>query len=274
MRAGNRAGIVGLILLVYFGPGSVASGEETAGAVTGNASLGAFNRYIFRGYRLGRDSLVLQPSLSVSFRGFSAMFWGNIDMREKATPSFVPDRPDQKSFNETDITLAYAMAAGRLRLTAGFIYYGTKYTAETQEVYIGAGWNVFGNPALTIYQDIDAYPGTYFLLTLAQSFPVAGRVTLDLGASASYFRGEGGYWRTYLETSGSYMGGKYRSFHDGTIKAGITFAAGGNLGFQALAQCSFPLSKAASRTIDGFPYNINGNLAAVLIFGASLTLGF
>ena len=104
MKAPKRLGAAGLALLASLTVTVALSGETGPEPVTGSVSLGTFNRYIFRGYRLGRDSVVFEPALSVSYRGFSAIFWGNIDMKEKATPSFVPDRPGQKSFNETDLT--------------------------------------------------------------------------------------------------------------------------------------------------------------------------
>ena len=243
----KRIGTFGLGLLMIVALKANLTGQGTSAPVMGNTSLGAFNRYIFRGYRLGRDSLVLQPVLAVSVRGISVTFWGNIDMEEKATPSFVPDRPGQKSFNETDLTVSYTHGVGKLGLTAGFIYYGTKYTAETQELYIGASLDVPGSPALTVYRDIDAYPGTYILLTLAHAIALKNGITLDLGASAAYFSGSGEYWRTYLPSTGSYVGDKYRALHDGMIKAGLTIPLVKNLGLQALTQFYFPLSAAAGR---------------------------
>ena len=210
----------------------------------------------------------------MSVRGFSVTFWGNIDMKEKATPSFVPDRPGQKSFNETDLTVSYACDVGKLGLTAGFIYYGTKYTAETQELYVGASLDVPGSPALTIYRDIDAYPGAYVLLTMAHAVALKKGISLDLGASAAYFLGSGEYWRTYLPSAGSYVGNKYRALHDGMIKAGLTIPLAKNLGLQAVTQFCFPLSAAAKRTIEGHSYNVNGHLASVLVFGTTLTFGF
>ena len=36
-----------------------------------NASVGIFNRYIFRGYELSSHSVVIQPALNVSYKGFS-----------------------------------------------------------------------------------------------------------------------------------------------------------------------------------------------------------
>ena len=46
--------------------------------VTGNASLGIFNQYIFRGYKLSSGSVVIQSSKLVFLNGFSAAVWGNV----------------------------------------------------------------------------------------------------------------------------------------------------------------------------------------------------
>jgi len=270
----KRLSVAGAALLSSVALAAALSAEAIPAAVTGSASVGALNRYIFRGYREGRDSLVLQPAVTVSYRGFLATFWGNIDTREEATPSFVPDRPDRKSFNETDLTISYARKLGRLGLTAGFIYYGTKFTAETQEFYVGASLDVPGKPTLTIFRDIDAYAGTYFLFSLAHSVALKKGITFDLGASAAYFSGSADYWRTYLPSAGAYAGEQYRAFHDGMLKAALTFSLADNLGLQALTQFFFPLSAAAGRTIGGHSYNINGYLASVLVFGTTLTFGF
>jgi hypothetical protein len=259
-----------LVLLIISGQ-LLFAGDDS---VSGSASLSVLNRYIFRGYRIGGGSTVFQPALSVSYRGFSVSFWGNIDADEQATPCFVPDRPGQKSFNETDLVLNYSHAVGKLGLTAGFIYYGTKYTAETQEIYASVSYSIFGKPTLTIYRDISAYPGTYFLLTAGQSFPLVKNVTLDLGASAAYFSGSSDYWRTYLPSAESYVGKIYRAFHDGMAKVGLTLPLGKGLALQAVLQYFYPLSAAAARTIQGHPYNINGPLADVWVFGTILTWEF
>src|SRR5208283_2796230 len=44
-------------------------------AVTGSAAMSILNRYIFRGYELSSHSLVLQPSLTINYSGFSASLW-------------------------------------------------------------------------------------------------------------------------------------------------------------------------------------------------------
>lgn len=64
--------------------------EEAPPGVTGTATLGVFDTYIFRGYELSKDSIVIQPGMSASYGGFSASFWGNIDSKEQGTQNFVP----------------------------------------------------------------------------------------------------------------------------------------------------------------------------------------
>lgn len=257
-----------LILMLVFTAASVWGEEEEKVAV--NAGLGVFNRYVFRGYEIGQDSAVFQPSLEAGYKGFSVSFWGNIDSHEKATQNFVPDRPGKKSFNETDLALSYTYGLGKLELTGGYIYYGTKYTAETEEVYLGASYNTWFKPMLVAYRDITSYPGTYIQLSLSQSWKFYREMTADLGATAAYFAGDGGYWKTYESSTGGYTGEKYRAFHDGRFSAGISIPVGKNFVIQPTVQYSFPLSSEAKRQINGKSYNPNGYLDDVWIFGVNL----
>ena len=242
--------------------------------VTGSATLSLFNRYIFRGYEYSAENGVIQPSLGITTRGFTFSFWGNIDTEEEATPSFVPDRPGLKSFNEADLSLSYTRNVGKWSLTAGWVYYGTKYATETQELWLGAAYDSVGKPVLTIYRDIDAYPGTYINLALSHSVPLGVSMALDLGVSAGYFIGGDNYWNTCEEDAGAYSGDRYRAPHDGMLKAGLTVPLGRGIGFQPVVQYYFPLSSDAGRTIDGASYNPGGRLDDTVVYGATLTLSF
>ena len=242
--------------------------------VSGSASAGVFNKYVFRGYELSSSSFVIQPSVSVSYKWFSASLWGNIDSDEHPTQSFVPDREGHKSFNETDLTLSYTYAIDKLSMTAGYIYYGTKYTAETEELFFTAGYDVLLKPVLSVYRDISEYPGTYINLALSQSLPVYKDVTLDLGASAGYFKGDNDYWNTYESTTGAYTGKKYSALHDGMVKAGFTIPVAKNINVQPLVQYWFPLSDRAERTVENSSYNHNGKLDDTVVTGINLTMNF
>jgi hypothetical protein len=261
-----------MVAVLLFSSSPIWAAEEEKVAV--NASLGVLNRYVFRGYQIGKNSLVFQPSLTAAYKGFSANFWGNIDSDEHATQTFKPDRPGQKSFNETDLTLSYTYPIGNMELTGGYIYYGTKYTAETEEFYASVAYNTFAKPTLTIYQDITSYPGTYVNLSLSQSWKIYKEITLDLGASASYFWGWSGYWKTFDSSTGAYTGDKYRALHSGMALAGFTIPIAKNLAVQPVVQYWVPLSDRAKRMVDGNSYNPNGTVNGTFVYGINLTFNF
>ncbi|MBU4319855.1 MAG: hypothetical protein KJ739_02035 [Nitrospinae bacterium] len=234
--------------------------------VTGSASIGVFNKYVFRGYEFSSKSIVVQPAVTVSYKGFSAGFWGNIDSNEHTTQSFAgsPNRLGE-SFNEVDLTLSYTYSIGRLGLTGGYIYYGTKYAPETEELFLSAGYDVITKPTLTIYRDITSFPGTYINLSLSYSEKIYKDVTLDLGASAGYFAGDDDAFRTEGGT-----GKKYRAFHDGMVKAGFTIPVAKNLSLQPVAQYWVPLSDNAKK----HGYNPNGHIDDTFVTGLNLTFNF
>jgi hypothetical protein len=264
---------IGLGVLFFLGSVSCLFAAEEA-KVSGFAALGGFNKYVFRGYEQSSRSMVLQPSVGFSHQGFSACFWGNIDTDEHPTQTFTPDRPGQKSFNETDLTLSYNHNLGKLSLTAGYIYYGTKFTAETEEIYGSVSLDVPGKPTLFVYRDITSYPGTYFNFYLSHSLDIYRGVTLDLMGAAAYFVGDSGYWKTYESSTGGYTGKKYQAFHDGLVSAGVTIPVGKAFSIQPVVQYWFPLSDRARKTGDGKSYNPNGKLDETLVVGMNLKFTF
>ena len=243
-------------------------------AVTGTASVSFLNQYMFRGYQLGKDSLIIQPSLGASYKGFSASFWGNIDSHEKATQNFVPDDSGHQSFNETDLTLSYTYALGKFSLTGGYIYYGLRYANETQEFFGSISHDSFLKPTLSIYRDFSAYPGWYLNLSIGHSFKIYQEVTLDLGASAGYEIGTGSFWDTYQQGTGAYTGSKYSALHDGMVKAGLTIPVSKKVVIQPMLAYWFPLSNDAEKRINGNSYNPNGYLKSLWQGGVTVAYNF
>ena len=71
----KRLRILVLVMVMMFSAGSVYAEEAKKAEeakVTGSAAVGVFNKYVFRGYELSSHSFVTQPSVSVSYKGFSA----------------------------------------------------------------------------------------------------------------------------------------------------------------------------------------------------------
>lgn len=255
------------VLVMFLAVGFSISSLYAEDKVTGSASVSVFNRYIFRGYELSSKSIVVQPAASISYKGFSAGFWGNIDNNEHITQSFAgsPNRLGEKSFNEVDLTISYTYNIEKLALTGGYIYYSIKYAPETEELFLSASYDVITKPTLTIYRDITSFPGTYINLSLSHSEKIYKDITLDLGASAGYFSGDDDAFRTEGGT-----GKKYRAFHDGMVKAGFTIPVAKNLSVQPVAQYWFPLSSKAKR----HGYNPNGHLDDTFVSGINMTFSF
>ena len=273
-----------LATLMFF-PAFYAIADEQKAAetspVTGSASLGVYNQYIFRGYEIGKSGLVVQPSLSASLKGFTATFWGNLDTNQRDTRSAAFSDQFHKGWNETDITLSYTHTFDKLSLTGGYIYYGTKYADETEEFFITGTYDIFLKPTLSVYRDINNFSGTYINLSFSHSVPLNKTVALDLGASFGYFIGDSDYWNTYNTSTGDYSGAKYRGFHDGMVKAGLSIAATKAFVIQPVVQYWFPLSGDAGREYPTPPgadikdsYNPNGPVNHNLVYGIGFVYSF
>ncbi len=250
-----------------------------APAVTGSAALSVLNHYIFRGYELSSHSAVFQPTLTINYAGFSANLWSNIDTSEHATQNFAPVTTSRghNNYDETDLTLSYTYNIDKLALTGGFIYYGTQYAPETEEVYVSGAYDMIAHPTLAIYRDVNHYPGTYFNLSFSQSIPVYKETTVNLGASFGYEAGSSNFWNTYVANKG-FVGSHYSAFHDGMVKVGYTIPVTKLFSVQPVAQYWFPLSSDASKTVTDksgvHGFNPNGQLKDIFVYGVNLTFSF
>jgi hypothetical protein len=251
--------------------------------VTGSASMATLNRYIFRGYQIGGSGLVFQPSLTASYKGFSVGFWGNIDTNQRnTTTAFFNSREiGKKGWDETDLTLSYTYTIRKLSLTGGYIYYNLKYAEDTEEFFLTFAYDILTKPTLSIYQDVNAYPGTYVNLSFAHSFPLPKDISLDLAASFGYENGQGGFWKTYQASNAGYTGSKYSGFHDGMLKAGLTIPVTKAFSIQPSLAYWFPLSGDAKRTMGTdsttglrIPFNHNGYLEENWVYGVNFAYSF
>ena len=114
------------------------------------ASAGAdlVSGYIWRGQDLGGVSI--QPTLSVSYKGFSLSAWGTAGIEKEDT-------------KEIDLTLGYATGGFSISVTdywfnggPGYFHYGSHNTNHTFEAQIGYD---FGPLALNWYTNFDGTDG-------------------------------------------------------------------------------------------------------------------
>ena len=87
--------------------------------LTADLNVSIYSQYIWRGYQLSKDSLVIFPQLTVGYKGFAVTTWVDLDTRYKADP-------DKKfTLQETDVIASYSNSIAPLKLnyTLGWILY-------------------------------------------------------------------------------------------------------------------------------------------------------
>ena len=219
---------------------------------TGSLSVSALSKYVWRGYENTKDSIVVQPSLTVGYKGFSVNIWGNIDTRPYSTTN----ASYSSTWTETDLTLSYTKTFGILTAGVGYIYYGlgapnagAAKPLDSEEVFITLGLNTLLTPTLTAYKEIDHYHQYYFLLGISHTFEFNKTVSLQLGASASYLLSDDA--STYPKYNDNYQptNDKFSNFHDGVLTASLPINVAKYLTVAPTVSYSFPLSNDAKDEI-------------------------
>ena len=210
--------------LVGLGASAALAEEE---APTADASVSFYSAYIWRGFGLSDDSLVIQPSMTVGYKGFAMNLWGNLDTDYYAE--------DTTKYNETDITLSYDGAYEKLGYGVGYIYYALDAADDTQEIYATLSYDILLSPTVTFYYDVDHFSGAYYAtFDISHSFTIAENYSLDLGFLVSY-----------LDDSED-----YDDFHNGVASVSMTFPFAKYFSLTPEINYSFALSSDAEDYIE------------------------
>ena len=257
---------------------------------TGELSVSGLTKYIWRGYENTRHSIVVQPSMTVGYKGFSANLWGNLDTKPYSTT----DVTNSSTWTETDFTLSYAKTIGIVNAGLGYIYYnlgspnaGAVKPLDSQELFVNIGLNTLLSPTLTVYKEIDHYHQWYFLLGVSHAFEFNKTVSLKLGASASYLMSE--YSDATLYSVNTSYGGypkfndnyqatndKFSNFHDGVLTASLPINLAKYLTVSPTVSYVFPLSSDAKTEMKarGKKIDLADNDSSYLYGGLTMTLSF
>ncbi len=223
--------------------------------VTGELDLSVLSAYIWRGYEQTRDSAVIQPAATVSYKGFSVNVWGNLD-----TKPYAADNSNYSAkYTETDYTLSYSKKFGILQVTPGYIYYalGAPYGGGTapqdsQEIFLSLGLDTILSPTLTAYKEIDHYRQWYFLLGISHTFELSKRVGLKLAASASYLLSTDETTYAKYDSNSQATNDKYNNFHDGTVSVSLPVTVYKTFVVTPTASYVFPLCDDARNEMRAF----------------------
>jgi hypothetical protein len=162
--------------------------------VTGDAYIGVFDKYLWRGIDFSGSTPVAQGGMDLSANNVTLSYWTNTQLK-------TDEGYEGGDANETDITLNYALPVGELlTLNAGNIYYTFDGAADTNELYLAATLNTLLAPTLKGYYDWDEFKDArFYTLSIGHSLAL-GKVTLTGGALASYSDGDGAHepWNAEL----------------------------------------------------------------------------
>ena len=202
-------------------PPETAPAEET---LTASLSLDVLSQYIFRGVAYSADSVVLQPTLTAGYKGFSVAVWGNLDTNEKLYRG-------REMWNETDLTISYTREIiTNLNGTVGYIYYSLHNApADSNEFFFGLSyafpWFTFG---VTAYREFHAYPGWWIQADLSKNFKLPWYdMSVDVGASFGYL------------DSGPQ---DFADFHSATLLAALNIPINKYITISPRVGVSFPLT--------------------------------
>lgn len=271
-KKGISLAILGTICCMQFGGAAMAAEEEKP---TASFAVSALSKYVWRGFEYSKDSIVIQPSATVAYKGLSANLWGNVD-----TDVYVRGETweDSSNWTETDFTLAYDWTMGPVGLTAGYIYYGLDGLEDSQEVFARAALKVLLTPTLTVYRDYDFYPGWYVTLGVSHTVPVTEKIGLTLGAQVGYLNADND--GAYAEYDGvnNPTGNAYSGLHDGLLTASLAIPVTEHISIAPVVNYSFPLSSDAGDLIETFSQEVaNGNTHGDNSFvygGVTVTMAF
>lgn len=225
--------------------------EETE--VSGSASVDIMSNYMWRGFKLS-NSYVVQPSVGVTYGGFGVNLWSNWDS----------DWDDQGELTETDLTLNYTFSIDKVELDVGYIYYGLEAAADTQEIYVSAGYDICFNPALTIYYDFDEGDGAFIVASVEHDIELTKDAALSLGGSISYNAGN--------QVMGTDAGGdEFNAFYNGEISVSVSFPVGKNITIGPMIAYSLPLSDDAEDSIEALNDDED---SSIFYGGVSFSLSF
>jgi hypothetical protein len=230
--------VMGFLVLIF---SSINLWAEDEAKPSASGDVGVFSQYIWRGYELSKDSVVIQPSATVSYKDVSFNLWGNLDTDYYGDPT-----RNEAQFNETDMTLSYDKSFGMVGLGVGYIYYGLDGALDSQEIYLSLGLDTLLSPSLTVYREIANYEAWYISLGISHSFELPKEITLDLAGSIGYYAYDDVY---EIDDNGVETTDKYNALHNGLVSVGLTIPVGKYFSVVPMIAYSFPLSNEADNMI-------------------------
>ncbi len=176
--------ILGIVALAAFSSANVFAQDE----VSVSFDSGFVNQYVWRGFELN-GSASWEPGVTVGYGGLSFSSWNN----------FSTVAGNSGSWTEHDFAVDYTtdISDSGFSVSVGWINYAFPNLPRgedryTNELYVGIGHDDILAPSFTVYGDVHAGKGLYYLFGIAPSVEIANGITFDpilnVGINQNLFR--------------------------------------------------------------------------------------
>lgn len=204
--------------------------------VEGDAYIGYFDKYLWRGFDLSGSLPVIQGGVDLSAYGFTVSYWSNYQTRDDEVEGF-----ESGEITETDIVLDYTFNPHeKVSVSVGNIFYQLEGLLDTNELYLGLGLDTVLSPAVTLYWDYDEADedGYFVIASVGQSFDLMEGLSASLGAAVSY------------NGASDFAVGNYHDWHNYELSVGLDYALTEELSISPSFLYSSGLSDDAKKAID------------------------
>jgi hypothetical protein len=228
-----------LTFCLLMGAPFTVNAEETEDKPTATLTVDFLNQYVWRGYALSDEAkgMVIQPSMTFGYKGFSLNFWGNFDTHDHNPAGFEHD----PAWNETDFTFSYSREVfTNLTANVGVIYYALDKVDDSTEVYLGASYALpWFTVGLTGYREISHYPGWWVQMDLSRNFKIpCYDMSVDIGSSFIYQDSDDN--SAYPDPKNADHA--FSGFLSGTVSAALNIPVGKYFTISPKVGYAFPLS--------------------------------
>jgi hypothetical protein len=200
---------------------------------TADLTVSALNLYYSKGVASSRHSVVIQPSMTVGYKGFSVCLWGNLDTNPY--PLSNPNGKNVGNWTETDVTLAYNKTFGIVNTGLSYGYNGNANAAvptadgrDQHDLGMTLGLTTLLNPTLNVYYMFDNSQRWYFMFGVGHTVELSKMISVKLGATAAYMASDvkptdpdAGATRNKSDSSGNSLPERYNNFLDGVVSLSL-----------------------------------------------------
>ena len=197
-----------ILIVTFLSAGLLFCQEAAEKAFSGNISLSAVNRYLWRG-KILHDNPALQPGVEGTWKDLTLGFWGSVNLGEG----------EAKGFGEADFYLSYDRAMPmneKLAFSAAYnlytypVWYDLQDEEYDHEFSLSFSADVPATPYLSYSiapsNEFDGLQWQYFELGGTHDIEVKENFSVGIGASAGYglAEGEAGFSVLGLSVSPAY----------------------------------------------------------------------